>query len=363
MPGVSLTYSLADQSFARTKSLGILDFSLQLLRALVARPEVSRLSLLSNRSLSDRLGLGSDVTTTFHDRAATGYAGRIWWDQWGVYSAARRAGHPWLVLPKGFASFVRPCPVRLAVFVHDLMQAHYDRRYPGLVPGLEATYFRRAMRASLRSAEVVFTQTEFVKQEIEHFARSKGWSLPRLVCSGRGITPPAGSAATARRDLVVMASRLPHKLTRVAVDYLSRWQQRSPFTEGTHWVGSWPEGLPLPAFSGWQRHARMPEAEFRGLMARARAVLFFSEYEGFGMPPVEAVLAGACPVYSDISATREVMAGCGYPFDNDSYDSFAAALDRALTIRPPQLRYWGDELAGRHNWDDTTGRVLQALSG
>lgn len=360
-PGLSLTYSLADQSFSRTKSLGILNFSIQLLQALASRPECSRLTLLSNRSLSGDLGLSQGLPTSFHDRAATNYLGRIWWDQWAVYAATRKAGNAWLLLPKGFASFVRPCPARLAVFVHDLMQAHYDRNHPGAMSGLEAMYFRTALRASLQSADLVFTQTEFVKQEIEQFAYRQGWALPHMVCCGRGLQRPAPSDASERRDLVVLASCSPHKLTKLAASYLSRWQERTPFAFDTHWVGSLPEGLTLAAFPRWQRHARLPEADFRALMGRARAVLFFSEYEGFGLPPGEALLAGACPVYSDIPATREVMAGRGCPFSNGDYETFSAAMEHALMLDPAQLRDWGDELVARHNWSDTAGRVVNAL--
>src|SRR5271169_6432400 len=97
-------------------------------------------------------------------------------------------------------------------------------------------------------------------------------------------------------------------------------------------------------------------------MRSARVVVFFSEYEGFGRPPVEAVLAGACPVYSDIPATREVMSGRGCPFDNADYPSFAAALRQALAAPPAQLRVWAEELLALHNWDAVASRVVAALS-
>jgi len=154
---------------------------------------------------------------------------------------------------------------------------------------------------------------------------------------------------------------MPHKLTRRAVELLSRWQRDNSFAEQMHWVGSFPERLELPAHPGWQRHARLPEAEFRALLARARAVVFVSDYEGFGRPPVEAVLAGACPVYSDLPVTREVMNGCGAPFENASYESFAAALSHALDTRPEQLRMWADDLLLRHNWNAVADRIVAAL--
>ena len=359
---ISITYSLADQSFARTKSIGILNVSVDLLLALAGRPECKRLTLLSNDSLEERLIPPAGVVVERHDRAAGSRLGRIWWDQFGVYSAARRAGNEWLFLPKGFASFFRRCPVRLATFMHDAMQDHYDRHYPEAVSGLEAAYFRAAFRASVLESEVIFTPSEFTLDEIKRLAREKGWRVPRLVCCGEGFDRPDASPATERRDIIVLASRFPHKLTRRAVEFLDRWNRENPFAEQIHWIGSFPEKMELPPRPGWQRHATLPEAEFRALMARARVVLFFSDYEGFGRPPVEAALAGACPVYSGIPVTREVMGDCGYSFDNASYESFAAALHQSLTVRPEQLQVWADGLFDRHNWNAVAGRVVSVLA-
>jgi hypothetical protein len=74
------------------------------------------------------------------------------------------------------------------------------------------------------------------------------------------------------------------------------------------------------------------------------------------------VLAGACPVYSNIPATREVMTGFGRPFDNGDYQSFATAVRQALATTPAQLQAWSDELLTRHNWDAVVNRILAALS-
>jgi glycosyltransferase involved in cell wall biosynthesis len=362
-PGrISLTYSLADQSFARTKSVGIFNVSLDLLRALARRPELAPMTVLANSSIREKLDLPAATRVGIHDAAVRGTLGRMWWDQFGAYAAARRSGNEWLLLPKGFASFARRRPARLALFIHDVMQDHYDRNYPSAVPELEAAYFRACLRASVRQAEIIFTPTEFTRREVERVACEKGWRVPRLICCGEGFDRPAPPPSAERRDVVVLAGRFPHKLTRLAVEYMSRSQRENLLEESVHWVGSFPQEVDLPGLPGWQRRPRLPEAEFRALMGRARVVVFMSDYEGFGRPPVEAVLAGACPVYSDIPATREVMGGRGCPFDNADYLSFAAALRQAKAAPSAQLRVWADELLAVHNWNAVAGRVVDALS-
>jgi glycosyltransferase involved in cell wall biosynthesis len=91
------------------------------------------------------------------------------------------------------------------------------------------------------------------------------------------------------------------------------------------------------------------------------AVVYFSEYEGFGMPPVEAALNGACPVYSALPATQEVMDGSGAPFENTSFDSFVAAMNKALQMQPPELSNVAHRLQMRHNWSAVADRIIGAL--
>ena len=53
----SLAYSIADQNFVGTKSLGILNLSLQLGAELASRSDIQRFDVLSNSSLREWHGL------------------------------------------------------------------------------------------------------------------------------------------------------------------------------------------------------------------------------------------------------------------------------------------------------------------
>ncbi len=137
----TLTYSLADQDFNQTKSVGIFNVSTQLLENLARYIRITRLSVLSNSTLDGKLRLPPEITVEYHNEAIANKLGRIFWDQWGVYAAARKGGNQWLFLPKGFTSFLRPPPLKLAVYSYDAIHDFYRNNYPKAISWLESKYF------------------------------------------------------------------------------------------------------------------------------------------------------------------------------------------------------------------------------
>jgi hypothetical protein len=365
-PPAPILFSLADQSFARTKSVGILNVSVGLVRALVAARPAGGVVVFGNAELRESLPAeGGGVAFQDFPDAAESRWGRIWYDQVAVYRAARRFPGAWLLLPKGFASFLLPPPrgIRLACYVHDTMQAHYRHHHPRFFPRFERTYFWRGFRATLRRADLILTNSQFTAAGVKAAAASFGIQTGPVACVGIGFDTPVNPPRAAHRaGLLVLASTLPHKRTVQALTWLQRSQgERPAFRDPVHWVGSLPAGLELPAFPNWHHQPRLDDAAYQELMSQVRSLIYFSEFEGFGMPPVEAVFRGAAPVYSDIPATREVMRGRGQPFDNDSYDSFATALERGLGCDVATLRAWRCELEAELRWSDVAQRVLGAM--
>lgn len=357
-----MSYSIADQNFAQTQSIGILNLSVQMLHHLAGRPEIRKLNVLSNSSLSDRLHLPADVPVTLHDSAFRNMRGRVIWDQWGAYAEGARLGNRWLFLPKGYASFMRSCPVGLATCVADASYEYYKRHYPSEVPFLKKWYFDFCVRGTIKYSTVIFTISDYTSQEVARIAGDYGLKPPRIQTIGIGFDRPNVQRFEKQDRIVVLAGRWPHKRTDLAISYLAEWQKRTKFTGTVEWVGRFPPGLKTPELPRWIVHSRLPDAEFKRLKGEARVLVYFSDYEGFGMPPVEAAIAGTCPVFSDLPATREVMAGAGVAFDNKSYESFETAMKQALLIPRETVDAWGEALLNRHHWAGVVERVVRGLA-
>lgn len=107
----------------------------------------------------------------------------------------------------------------------------------------------------------------------------------------------------------------------------------------------------------------VPDKELVGRLVRARALLLLSLYEGFGIPPLEAMACGTVPVVSNNSALPEVVGGGGLLFAPDQSDEIAMALDELRTDDAlyAGLVRLGREHAQKYDWDRCAERLVKAF--
>jgi glycosyltransferase involved in cell wall biosynthesis len=92
--------------------------------------------------------------------------------------------------------------------------------------------------------------------------------------------------------------------------------------------------------------------ELVSLYRRAAALVFPSLYEGFGLPPLEAMACG-CPVAaSAVASLPEVCGDAAVLFDPYEADKIAGGIEEALT-RASQLSAAGPARAASFTWDAT----------
>jgi len=97
--------------------------------------------------------------------------------------------------------------------------------------------------------------------------------------------------------------------------------------------------------------------------AAADAAVFLSEYEGFGLPALEAAARGVPLVVSRAPSLGEVFRDAALLVDPRDETAIAAALDRVLTDEALRARLGeaGRALAARHSWTDAARRTREAL--
>lgn len=107
---------------------------------------------------------------------------------------------------------------------------------------------------------------------------------------------------------------------------------------------------------------RVDDPTLRRLYASATVFVFPSRYEGFGLPPLEAMISGTPVVCADAASLPEVVGDAALTFPAGDADACAAAITRVL--EEPDLRARlvreGAQRVRLFTWDRTAAATLAA---
>lgn len=123
------------------------------------------------------------------------------------------------------------------------------------------------------------------------------------------------------------------------------------------------EGGELPPSAGTRFVGRRSDAEVAGLLQAAEALLFPSLYEGFGIPPLEAMVNGCPVIASAIAAVVEVCGETARYFPPKDAAALAAlmreALDEDAATRAARVHH-GRRRADSYRWEDSARLLAEA---
>lgn len=254
----------------------------------------------------------------------------------------------------------------MVVTVHDLQY----RTFPHYFSRVKRAYLRTVIPPSVRRAAVVTVPSAYVRGTVV-----SAWSVPseRVVVVPHGIEPTLGLAATSEADLreryglgagrivVYPAVTHPHKNHRFLLQLLEQHWTDADLRlvliggRGSAEAEVWSEVQRRGLAERVVRPGRVPAADRDGLVAMAEALVFPSEYEGFGAPVAEAMHLGVPVIASDRACLPEVVGDAGLVLPLEP-SRWARALDE-VALRRHELVEAGRLRARRY----TTERSAEAL--
>ena len=110
----------------------------------------------------------------------------------------------------------------------------------------------------------------------------------------------------------------------------------------------------------------VPENELQELYAGARALVYISSKEAFGLPPLEALARGTVPVVADSAVTREIFGNAAFFVENpDSPEVIAEVIKIALTDEQKrrEIIQSAPETLAKYTWQKHTDKFLNIVRG
>ena len=277
-----------------------------------------------------------------------------------------------------FFSPAYTCPLRLGAprvtAVHDLAYFSCPQDFP-----LGHAVRRRALVASsVHASRRILACSEFTRREIAARFPTVADRVVHVPLGPDDDLPPAPPRSEARRRLglagpflITVGSIFRRRCLPELLRATARLRRRHPDVT-LDVVGEDRTAPPLDLAGLTRRLGLEAAVRFSGFVdeagladryAAADAAVFLSDYEGFGLPALEAASRGVPLLVSERPALGEVFAEAAWLVDPRDEGAIAAALDRLLgdPILRDRLRERGRALAARFSWSRTAALTRDAL--
>ena len=300
-----------------------------------------------------------------------------WWEQTHLRRAVR-ANPPDVFFASAYTAPLA-LGVPLAVAIHDVSFA----AAPQWVRPREGARRRLLTRQAARAAEVIFTISEFSRHEI---VDRLGVPAERILVTYPSVTPRPPAHRSLREvgpahrspgegglvlyvGSILNRRRLPSTISAFAAATARRPDVRLVIAGADR---SYPalNLATLAAEAGAAARVEIrnyvTETELDDLYGRASVFVFLSEYEGFGLTPLEALSADVPIVVLDTPVAREVYGDAAWyvPPETDVV-SAAEAIRTLLEDEESRARFLSHapSVLARYSWDAAADATLAAIEG
>lgn len=303
--------------------------------------------VLVDRAVTADFGFGENVKLCVLPPQARHPLLFILWFEWQVKRYLKHSRADLFISFDGFGVLGASCPTILTV--HDVAYQYFPKHISRMMRWYYAFFTPRF----LREASKVVTVSAFSRDELVKFFGLKREEIG-LSCNGlrsifeeRSRMPISGQEK--KGYFVVLGAIQPRKnLERVLRAYLLyRERQELDRPSQLYIVGrkGWKyEGL-LRVVSGSPFRedivftGYLCDVKLKEILSRAKALIYASLYEGFGVPVIEAMSVGTPVITSSISSMPEVAGDAAILVDPYDEEDICAAM-----LRVDSDREWCEEL-------------------
>ncbi len=299
------------------------------------------------------------------------------------YSIREQIHVPWVLRrerPDLFHAphYVLPAAIHCnsVVTIHDCIHLMFPQYLPNR---MAYAYARAQMWTAAHRSDCILTVSDASKRDILHLFNippEKIVVVYNAIDAHFSVTPHPDAVARVReryqldhRFLLYVGNIKPHKNLVRLIEAFS--ELRTGDLEDLKLLIIGDEISKLPALRHavhrhkLHKHVRflgyVPDDQLAVLYRLAAVFVFPSLYEGFGLPPLEAMASGTPVVVSNVSSLPEVVGDAAVLVDPHDIDSIVDGLRCVLTnpARADEMRRKGLERSREFSWERSVARTLE----
>lgn len=277
--------------------------------------------------------------------------------------------------PNGIAPFLGPSlGVRRVVTIHDAFAYVYPEKHNKL----DNWRYRWMLPLATRKADMVLTDSQNSLNDIQRYLKVPSNKIRAIPCAVDPRFKPIPESLERQLILTKYGIKRPYLLyvgginarKNIARLFEAYDKVRETFSDVTLVIGGkrqWQTGEIDATFKrlGLEEHViftgYVDDADLPGLYSAAEAFVFPSLYEGFGLPPLEAMACGTPVVTSNVSSLPEVVGEAAIKIDPYNIEALASAIIQVLSNSElkAELRQLGLERSAKFTWERTAIETMQ----
>ncbi len=277
--------------------------------------------------------------------------------------------------PDGYLSLKTRVPT--AMVIHDLAYLHF----PDQVPSLVKKYYHHFIPRYLKKAQQIITVSSFVKEDIlNHYAIES--QKINVACNGaREVFRPLNANEKEKiktkfsqgKDYffylgAVHPRKNVHRLIKAFDIFKKKKEHPIQLLIGGRFA--WQTGEVKNAYdsSAYQEDIHflgyLQEEETPGLMGAASALVYPSNFEGFGIPILEALHCDVPVITSNISSMPEVAGPAGILINPVNTHEIATAMEAIIFDKEKRasLIEAGKEWRGHFSWEKAEKVCFESIN-
>ncbi len=265
------------------------------------------------------------------------------------------------------------CPIPQVIVVHDLLPFLYPDYYPR-----QQFYFRKILPKILKKSSLVITVSENTRNDVlKYYALESAKVVTILNCfNDLNLSPSENNRSDPEainnfgKYFLYVGNLFPHKNLYRLIESLSKLNRKDikllivGHKDERFYPDLFKKGVELGLSDNLIFLDYIKSHELRNLYKNSMAFIYPSLYEGFGMPPLEAMANGTPVIVSNTSSLPEVVGNAGEYIDPENTKSISEAMARMIDdeSRRAELIKLGYERIKEFSWEKTTRKLMDNIA-